>query len=422
MSVDQYHRNDVFGTVRDLPLNYVEREIVDDRLLDMLDRDKHTVIYGSSKQGKTCLRKHCIPEEDRIEVHCSNKWDLEQLMGAILKKAGYKIERSETKTITGRFKIIAKLKSGFLDAGSEAEVEKSKEKVREKLELDPSDVNDVIRALNNIDFDKYIILEDFHYMSEETQEDFSVALKAIHENSDLVFIIVGVWLEENRLISLNGDLRDRVNSVNADKWKNEKLIEVIESGERCLNVEFDSDFKQQLADNCHESVSIVQKSCQKVLEKENIEHTQNNKKTVAEDIDVVTIIREVVHKNSARYERFLRDFAEGFQDTQYDMYMWLLYPVIKSDPEELEQGIHYSDIRETIENKHPEGTDLNPGNLTQSITSVSSLQAKIGIKPFILDYDSNNRRLSSVDKGFLTWIATQNDEKLFDDAGLSKYL
>ena len=422
MSSEQYHRNDIFGTVRDLPENYVERELVDDKLLDMLERDKHTVIYGSSKQGKTCLRKHCIPEEDRTEVHCSNKWDLEQLMGAILKKAGYKIERSETKTITGRYKIIAKLKSGFFSGGGEAEVERSKEKVRESLELDPSDVNDVIRALNNIDFDKYIILEDFHYMSEETQEDFAVALKAIHENSDLVFIIVGVWLEENRLISLNGDLRDRVNSVNADKWKQEKLIEVIERGEEYLNIEFDGDFKKEITDNCHESVSIVQKTCQTVCEEEGIKQTQEELQTIAEDIKAIEVVREVVDENSARYERFLRDFAEGFQQTEYDMYMWLLYPIIKSDPKEVERGVHYSDIREMIEDKHPEGTNLNPGNLTQSITSVSSLQAKIGIKPFILDYDSNNRRLSSVDKGFLTWISTQDESKLLDDTGLSEYL
>lgn len=143
---------------------------------------------------------------------------------------------------------------------------------------------------------------------------------------------------------------------------------------------------------------------------------------IAEDIQAIEIVREVVDKNSARYERFLRDFAEGFQQAQYDMYMWLLHPIIMSDPKEVEQGIHYSDIREMIESEHPEGTDLNPGNLTQSITSVSSLQAKIGIKPFILDYDSNNRRLSSVDKGFLTWISTQDEDKLLDDAGLNEYL
>jgi hypothetical protein len=48
---------DVFGVSRELPLTYVEREHVDDKLLDNLTRDKHIIIYGSSKQGKTCLRK-----------------------------------------------------------------------------------------------------------------------------------------------------------------------------------------------------------------------------------------------------------------------------------------------------------------------------------------------------------------------------
>lgn len=31
-------------------------------------------------------------------------------------------------------------------------------------------------------------------------------MKAFHEGSDLCFIVVGVWLDENRLIQHNGDL------------------------------------------------------------------------------------------------------------------------------------------------------------------------------------------------------------------------
>ena len=44
--------SDVFGINRDLPLNYTTREAVDNSLLENLTRDKHLVIYGSSKQGK----------------------------------------------------------------------------------------------------------------------------------------------------------------------------------------------------------------------------------------------------------------------------------------------------------------------------------------------------------------------------------
>ena len=66
---------DVFGIQRDLPLNYISRS-ADKILIDSLDRSHHVVIYGSSKQGKTSLRKKNIKEEDYILVHCNNKWDL----------------------------------------------------------------------------------------------------------------------------------------------------------------------------------------------------------------------------------------------------------------------------------------------------------------------------------------------------------
>jgi len=71
-----YKTNSVYGISRELPLNYVEREEVDQRLVDNLTKDKHIVIYGSSKQGKTSLRKHCLETDDYIIIQCSNRWGL----------------------------------------------------------------------------------------------------------------------------------------------------------------------------------------------------------------------------------------------------------------------------------------------------------------------------------------------------------
>jgi hypothetical protein len=57
---------------------------------------------------------------------------------------------------------------------------------------------------------------------------------------------------------------------------------------------------------------------------------------------------------------------------------------------------------------------LNPGNLTQALQQVSSLQIKKNIKPFVLDYDSSNLLLSVVDKGFIVWLAAQDISELCD--------
>ena len=239
--------DDVFGINRDLPLNYQARDTADAILVDNLARNHHLVIYGSSKQGKTSLRKHCLNPDDYIVIHCSNKWGLDGVHEAILKQAGFELTLSTTLATSGRQKIFAKIKASFWGAsaegGAEAERTSSIDTTTTPLELDPLDVNDIISALNQISFHKFIVLEDFHYLPIDTQKDFSVALKAFHENSPFCFMIIGVWLEENRLSVYNGDLTGRLLAINADKWEKEELSKVISLGEKLLNITFHEQFK-----------------------------------------------------------------------------------------------------------------------------------------------------------------------------------
>ena len=83
-----YKLDEVFGMSQDVPKNYVEIKYVDDELEINLIRNKHSVIYGSSKQGKTCLRKKCIDSNNYIVIQCNNRWELKDIHSAILKKAG----------------------------------------------------------------------------------------------------------------------------------------------------------------------------------------------------------------------------------------------------------------------------------------------------------------------------------------------
>jgi hypothetical protein len=164
----EHRAGDVFGIPRDLPLNYVSRKAVDNRFIESLTQDKHLVIYGSSKQGKTCLRKHCLEESDYITVHCSNKWSLAELHSNILKRAGYDIALSSKQTVGGRKKVKATFGAKLFGVGIGTEGEKesnqSGETTTAELELDVEDVNDVIASLKKIKFDKFIVLEDFHYL------------------------------------------------------------------------------------------------------------------------------------------------------------------------------------------------------------------------------------------------------------------
>ena len=198
-SLPDYTTDAVYGITRDVPLNYVTRVNVDDKLVDNLTRQKHLVVYGSSKQGKTCLRKHCLDEKDYIVVQCSNRWALEDIHSNILKRAGFRVEQSQKLTTSGKNKI-ASISASLFGIGAKLNGEKEESQAKEtssrELELNPADVNDVIAALKSIHFTKFIVLEDFHYLPLPTQQDFAVALKAFHEASDFCFIVIGVWLKK----------------------------------------------------------------------------------------------------------------------------------------------------------------------------------------------------------------------------------
>jgi len=416
--------DEVFGINRDLPLNYVERVTADEVLINNLARNQHLVIYGSSKQGKTSLRKHCLNSDDYIVVHCSNKWSLDHLHEAILKQSGFELTISTTKSTSGKQKIFAKIKAGVFgvkaEGGAETERTEKDDITSAPLELDPLDVNDIISALKNVDFNKFIVLEDFHYLPVETQKDFSVALKAFHENSELCFIIIGVWLEENRLSVYNGDLVGRLLSINADKWTRVELEKVITDGEELLNITFSKDFKKELLDSCYESIYIVQETCHQCCITEGINATQDELKEIGINVSCGEIIDKVVNQQGGRFNSFLTQFAEGFQNTELEMHKWLLYPILSSDVKNIEKGFKQSEIRDVLQEKHPRGKELNSGNVTQSLQSATSLQIKKDIKPMVLDYDQTNLRLNIVDKSFQIWLSRQDRDELLDLVGLPK--
>lgn len=419
--------DDVFGVSRDVPLNYVDREMVDGKFLQSLTRSHHIVIFGSSKQGKTCLRKHCLNEDDYITVACHNRWSLGELHAAILKRAGYEVTQSTSQAVGGHFKLAASAGGdvkfplvGKLEATTDGEYEKTRETVETKvtLELDPLDANDIIGALAEIGFSKFVAIEDFHYLPDETQRDFSFALKTFHEQSKISFIITGVWREQNRLIAFNGDLTERVFSVDVDRWTADDLVRVIEEGERLLNVSFDDAFKNELLAGCNESVHLVQEACRRACRDAEIFETADDQRHVGSAGLARALLKQIVDEQSGRYNGFIMNFADGFQQTELEMPKWIIYAILMSSIEDLEKGIRLREFTRMIRDRHPRGARLNQGNITQALGSATSLQGEKGIRPIVIDYDGTNRNLHVVDKGFLIWLDLQDREDLIEDLDL----
>jgi hypothetical protein len=423
-----YALEDVYGISRDVPLNYASRPMVDGLFVDALKRTEHIVVHGSSKQGKTSLRRRTLAPNEYVDVTCADTWQLSDLHAAILKEVGYRVEQTTTRSESNATRATISFRGsasipglGGLEAttGYEDTRNTATNSTTRPLELDLADPNDIVRALAQAGSANVIVLEDFHYLPTDTQRHFSFSLKAYHERSDLIFIVVAVWLEENRLTQFNGDLVGRVIDVNADSWTSEELRNVINLGADLLNVSFDELFVATLLDACHGSVYLVQEACRRVCEQDGVFKTATTPQTVGTGHDAGDVVARVVNESSGRYRGFLYRFAEGFRETELEMYKWILLPILEVEERVLEHGIPIGTIRELLADRHPRGENLNAGSLSQALGSIVSLQSKLDVRPTILDYDATSSRLRIVDRSFAVWLVTQDRAELANSLGLA---
>jgi len=409
---------EVYGTSRKIPLTYTIRATVDDRFLNDITRDKQIVIHGSSKQGKICLRSYHLNDDDYVVVQCTRDSSKASLYEMILKKAGIHSKVTEAKTVKGSLKVnvtiggegglpfIAKAKS---EAGLDAGAERESQKMTQEFEIDIEDPNDISRILSAAKFTRFIVIEDYHYLDEDVQRSLAIDLKVFHESSPLIFIVVGVWLEANKLILFNGDLAGRIATIDADRWTKDELLLVIRSGERHLNIKFPEDVADAIVTASQGNVGLLQELCYRICEQYDVWLTSSQPRGVGSVYDVEKISRSIADEQAARYTNFLARFAEGYSETQMDMYRWLAYVVVQSGVDALRRGLRPNIIFQRIKEHHPAAT-LQQSNVTQALERVGKLQFKHKIQPLVFDYSNNELRV--VDASFLVFIQTHTPEEL----------
>lgn len=411
--------SDVFGNSRNIPLTYQTRVEVDDRFVNDLTREKHVVLHGGSKQGKTCLRKHHLDERETIVIQCTRDTTKAGLYEMILKKAEIEYEVTNSKTTKGSNKVAVKVsgkgKIPFIaESGGEAGYEGLKESTDTKnyknFEIDIEDPNDIVRVLLEDGFKKYIVIEDFHYLSEELQMLFAFDLKVFHETSPYVFIIIGVWMESDRLTVYNGDLTGRITNINVDVWSGDNLKQVIDNGKPLLNINFPIEVENLIVNLSQDNVGLLQEICYRLCEKYEIWQTQKDNKIIGTESDVKELAKKIADDQSSRYRNFIIKFSEGLSVTELEMYKWIIYAVLNSSSDDLRKGVSAAKLFNIIKPKHPKKDTLQLNNLNQALERVQTVQAKHKLQPLILDF--SNGDLFVVDANFLVYISTQEKDEL----------
>lgn len=416
---------EVFGVSNSNVASYIQREDVDKRFVEGLHRNKHIVVFGSSKQGKTALTNKHLQEKDFVRVNCSPETKPIDIYKSILRQLKIEFEEEKvSKTAaeeSAKLGLKAKVKIPFF-ADAEASGEyglkegSGKEITYKTVDYNlalPQDISEVLTANK---FSKRIILENFHYLEESTQKEMAFHLR-IFEDYNILFIVLGIWREKNRLAQFNGDLQDRLIEIPVEPWTKEHFHEVVQTGQKLLNVSFD-DVIEEMVENSFDSIGVFQELCKECCIASGIESSQKEVQEILPE-NLSSAIERKVEDYSGRHIRSLETFVEQKGKRGDELPLYLAYYFIKYlfglDSLVIETGLKRADIQAGIQAIHHRPADVRSSDMSYFLHNITTSQIKKNIIPPLFDYDRSTRKLKVIDSTLYFFLRNIDKTELLEE-------
>jgi hypothetical protein len=400
--------NEVFGIGTSVPTyTYVNRSGLDEKFRYLLSTDRHIVIHGSSKQGKTILRKKNLPFEDSIIVQCSTSTTRSGLYKEILGQVGGEpSEFSESTTLTGTLTAKAGGKAGIpllaegkVSTDASGQLSQKSETKTLSIGNDPESLRYVSQQIKKSG--KRVVIEDFHYAPEEEKRSLAFDLKAMWDMGTF-FMIVGVWAEQNLLQYYNGDLSGRIEEIDI-QWNNDELEEVLTKGENALNMAF-GPLKTAIIEDSKQNVGLLQRIAEKycfncgILEDVRTELLPRMTNSPA----MLQKAREAIcHEEDARYRQFGIALEKGFkssEESELKVYQHIARVCMEASDDELLKGIHYNQLFDRVQTYN---SRVRQSDLTAALQRLNRLQEDRSISPLVLSYNTKSRHVVLIDRELL---------------------
>jgi hypothetical protein len=416
--------NQVYGVSNDLIGTYIERTAVDETFTKGLQKNKHIIVYGASKQGKTSLTNKHLSEKDYVKVNCSPTSSTLDIYNSIARQLDIEIIESKeiTTTVGGEAKIglKAKIKIPFFSTDAETSAKVSSEKGTGNsyriIDYNLALAQDLSELLRSINFKKRVILENFHYLNEEVQKQLAIDLR-IFEDYNILFIILGIWREKNRLAQFNGDLLDRVIEVPVEPWERADLKKIVETGLPLLNTSFES-VVDYIIDSCFDSVGVFQEICKEACYASGVNETQPTTVSINKD-HVDRAIQKKLGDYSSRHSRCLESLIEQRGSGSQDVPLYIPYYFVKvllEEPiETIIQGLRRKTLQEKIKEIHHRADDVRPSDMGYFLKNLVASQIAKNISPPIFDFDNSTNSVKIIDSTFYFFIKNCNRGEVIEN-------
>jgi hypothetical protein len=325
---------DVFGLNRFAnPLSYVVRPVEESFKVCLIDNSVVVVVvYGMSKQGKTSLLRHALPDDRRIFAHCNRNDTLQSIFKNLLNKCGIQQDASQTSGVNGE----ASVGVGWF----KARVGAKNEVVREYFGIDVSNADSVANIIARNDGRRIIVLDNFHYLQERTQKELATAVRSF-ETCGFKFVIIGTWNEDGYLQSYNNDLAGTVKEFSFEEWNFGDLKSVLDRGFPLLNVALSGPVQQSLIHRSLNNVALLQELTKDYLALQGVGETCATKRVIG-DVDGVTTVasqfEERLFKDIVKLLLPITRIGSPWVDGKSRSW-WMLYAFLHGKHEDVVRGM-----------------------------------------------------------------------------------
>jgi hypothetical protein len=399
---------EVFGISKEIPkYTYVDRSNLDNSFAYLLMAQRHIVIHGASKQGKTILRRKILPDDQVVVIQCTPNLTIENVYIQILEQLDVQIPSEMRDTTTTSTQYSAGGEGGIPLAKVKADATAT-ESVEQTVTSIPVGI-----STNNLQFvskeikehNKRIVIEDFHYLPEAEQRRLAFDLKALWDMG-VFLIVVGVWAEQNLLTYYNGDLSGRIEELDI-RWTDAELELVLGKGEKVLNIHFSDDIRKQLISDANQNVGLLQRIAEKfcyessILESQPIEDGTEN---ILGDIQALDRARgKICQEEDVRYRQFsdaIQRGFKGYEESELKVYKHILRIFIEATDEDIKTGIHRDNLLLLVQKLEPR---VRLSDLSAALNKINKLQVDRRISPLVISYNtaSSSRKLELIDREFL---------------------
>lgn len=304
-------------------------------------------ITGSTKSGKTVLCRKVIPDPQSVWIEGGQVKSLDNIATQIAFKLNVpdNVSRDQSQETSAGV--------GIAIPGITANLG-GKDGSKQTLSWSGPALVKAYEALRRQD--KTLIIDDFHYVPMEVQQDFVRSIKSEVFNG-LGVVLISVPHRAFDVVRVENEMQGRFSHIRVGQWSNADLEKIVALGADALNVRFPRPFIEFAIRECVGNPLIMQSICSEICAENDVCETESGTKDIHFDAPIGEGIMINIAKDAGyptfrklqagpqiRKSRQVHEFADS--EEEGDIYKSVLHAISKTGPK---QRLTYNEIREELQ-------------------------------------------------------------------------